>query len=236
MAQVYRTARNLIIAALEKIRAYAIDDDDIGSAKINQGLNYLNLILDDLSATGWHGGHRSEINFDTTPEKIKYEISNLATADITTDPISTLIAADVSENGYKTQVMKILSEMEFVNGYYTNTTKGRPCVIYLSGSPDRSYVNIYPIPNQTYTITVLVKQILSAVDLDSNLLEVPRYFHKFLVLQLAEDLAPIYNTHLSPSDARQLEKIKRSLAAVNIPDLSLQPSPLLMRPNFRWWW
>lgn len=194
-------------------------NEDMPATYLSDGLNILNDILDEWGGAGVYIPYHSSLSFSLTPGKARYTISETISADIQTSEIIQINTATLLSDG-QAHVLEELSELQY-SQMQTGSQPRCPRGLVLRNYPTFSELIFNSTPDQTYQLTLIVKQRLREVELFQQFDEVPAHYLRALTYQIALDFAAMYGASLSPLIENRAEKLVISLLATNTPDLTL---------------
>jgi hypothetical protein len=205
-------------------RAYRIiglnsNDRNLSGAKIQEGLDILNELLDSFFAEPDMIAYFDEVQFNLVTGQKSYEFSNEVTADVTSNKIAQLKSVNIidSNTSYPMWVQK-----DFIDWEVRRVTdrQTRPSQCYLQNENFKSFLIFDVLPDKNYICKVKAKFALSNVALSTDLETVPIYYTKFLTLATGRELNSMYPGSIwnDKLEARY-EKAKRNITQTSDDDL-----------------
>jgi hypothetical protein len=205
------------------ILAHVIDpNDEVEGYQMSLGIMYFNQILEELGAS---------------PEYVPYytktiiPIINNVTIYQVTPVVAQFLEGNVVDSSGVVYPVGQATDAQY-NLFNFTTPSNRPQMVYISkeqtfdtlGNLATNLV-VYPNPNATYTVNLLLKYKLppvSSVTLDQQLLFLPPHWIKPLRYMLANDLINQFSTKVNEKFYVDLQKSMEMLTSNNPQDMSIQ--------------
>jgi hypothetical protein len=196
----------------------------------SEGVMWMNLILRTLSASGINIPFQSLLTFNLVPNKIEYTIGQNPPVDVVSNYIVSITAGNVLLNNQEYPLTP-LGFVQYDNSYKSITSTGLPRYYVLDNALGVSTVIIYPIPDQTYICNLRVKSVISPVNLNSQITDIPDYYQQLLIYELSAKLANLYPTALwDEKRQNELRELRQLMLNTNSIDLTLSPSSICCAP------
>lgn len=234
MAQLVRTTNDLIVNSLYLLGELAVGEQPDNFMLVT-GLDLINELLEKFTLDSIYIPYVDTVEFTMVPGQEVYTVSDMVTADVTSNRIVDLYLANytVPTTGDTTlnYQIKIINESQFYLSLRQNDLETRPGFIFLVKQKNYSEIHIYPIPDQAYPCQLRCKLMLSALDSDDDLSELEPYYYGFLKYALARKFLAYYPSGNWPQpNEDEYQDYYGNLKAANPTDLSIQPSDILNWP------
>lgn len=166
-------------------------DDQLTGGETDEGLYYLNELLDSFQAQGLLIPYLDEVTFNLVSNQDTYIFSPTHPNTVGTRRIVQLeyVEVKIGEAIYPIQITS-QSEYYLESRYLSNTTI--PRYVILRNQPIDSTIIFYPIPKEQYECKVLAKFALENLEPHVNITTLPLYYHRFLRYALARELASVF--------------------------------------------
>lgn len=119
-----------------------------------------------------------------------------------------------------------LQRFNTLNFALSLTAPARPYYIFLQNDfanfPTSSKIQLYPVPDQPYTLTMYAMQRLANVQYSDDLTTVPAYWQAALEYELGKKLISIYSTTPSQTFYDDYNTVMRQLKSINRRDRRVQ--------------
>lgn len=228
MPQTRRTAQYLITNAYYLIGVLSPDEIPT-STLITRGLDRLNDLLDYFAVNGPCIPYTGKIEFNLVEGQDEYSISNiLNNADIDHERIVDLEFVNVSRSSLSYPV-RVISRADLYNVIRLQNLQTRPTSCLLIRENLQSVLKFYPVPDFEYGCTVQAKFMFDKLDLSQQINEIPVFMQRYLIYELAKELANYYPSSTFTDDARaELKKMQGALKASADIDISIMADNTLM--------
>ncbi len=238
MAQVTKTVNELIINSL-----YLLGELGVGETPdafmLSSGVELLNELLTKFAADSIYIPFLTEISFNMVVAQPTYSISDIVTADVRADRVVDLSFA----NYYVTSASQnIIYPLQIINkAQYYGVTRllplnTRPGFIFLDKQSTKSYVTLYPAPDQPYLCLLGCKVMIDSLAANDTLSELPPFYYGFLKYCLARKFLSYYPSGNWPDTAEQeYQDYFSTIKNANETDLTVRPSAILSRPEPFYW-
>lgn len=235
MPQAPRTASDIITNAFYLIGL--ITPDRVPSDSLAaRGLYALNNILDSFSGTALEIPFIQELTFNMQTGKDVYSFSNVVPADVVSERISSLEYVRVvypggASPGAMDNVIDSVKTIDLSILYNSRRYSGiasRPCLVALDRQAQVSNLVFYPKPDLAYQILLRAKFMLSNLEAQQVISNLPPWYYRFLEYSVARELANYYpavqwTDKLEKQYEEQCEMIRRSTTM----NMTLQPDGIL---------
>jgi hypothetical protein len=200
-----------------------------------EGLDLLNEIITDWSSMGIYVPYTNTITINLAEGEQSYDVSPV---------VVQFWEGHIVDSEGVLSVLRQADAKEF-NLFNANAAQMRPRFFYIQ--QDQAFESLTtgaltstlyfnPVPDQNYTATLIVKQVLTELTLNQEFSGIPPYYTRPLRYQLAYDLADLYETELPASFITKYEKAIKRLKAINPQDYSVQnDNPFLTYRRYRPW-
>jgi hypothetical protein len=182
----------------------------------NEGLLTLNMLINEWSQMG---------TFIPTYTTLNIPLVQAQVTQIITPPITDILEAHIIDASNFTYLLSEANLNQF-NTFNFNQLQQRPSWIYLetpqTNIQTQSIVYFYPVPDTTYTATLYAKQLLPEFTYSQVITNVPLFYFKCLLYQLAFDLHIIYKTILADKFYEQHAELMANLKSTNQRDMSVR--------------
>jgi hypothetical protein len=132
--------------------------------------------------------------------------------------------------------IKIISKAEYYNVIRLENLIQRPGFIFLDKQATESFITVYPAPDQPYPCEIRVKGMIDALDIGSDLTELPPYYYGFLKYALASKFLAYYPSGNWPAtNQAELDDYYANLKNANETDLTIRPSVIMDAPQPFYW-
>lgn len=120
------------------------------------------------------------------------------------------------------------------------TAPARPYYIFLQNDfanfPTQSKIQLFPVPDQSYTLTMYAMRRLQNVTYSEDLSTVPQYWQAALEYEIAKKLFSVYSTTPSQTFIDDYNTVMRQLKSINRRDRRVQvQNEFTERRRFRPW-
>lgn len=209
MATAYTMTRDTIIAyALRRIGVIAIGETPSAN-QVTEAAAFLNMLVKELDTEGWLSNKIGAAALSVAV------LANASTASLDADALTVESAYFLSGAGSRIPLkpMSLRDKMEMTGDTTAATTE-----IFYSVSRDhlssQLTIYLYPLIPSNGTIYYFTKKKLDIFDNSSDTGDLPSYFYRYLVFQLAVDLAYNLGKGLEDIDrlTREADKCYQKLA------------------------
>lgn len=236
MTQVVRTTNDIIINSL-----YLLGELGVGETPdafmLSTGLELVNELLDKFSSDSIYVPFLKTISFTMVPGQDVYTVSDIVSANITSDRI-----IDLSFANYLVQTIsypiKIINKATYYGVVRLSqpTLMARPGFVFLDKQDTSSSIVFYPAPDQPYPCTLKVKQMIDKLDAQENIDELPPFYYGFLKYALARKFLSYYPSgNWSQTAEDEYQDYYNTLKNANETDLTIRPSVILDAPQPFYW-
>ena len=238
MAQVTRTTNELIINSL-----YLIGELGVGEAAdsfmLSSGLELLNELIDKFASDSIFIPYLDELSFTMVAEQASYTISDMVTADVSSNRIVDLSFANYSVPSADQGIifpLQIISKAQYYGVTRLLPLNTRPGFIFLDKQATESIVTLYPAPDQDYPCLLGVKVMINELTANEDLTELPPFYYGFLKYCLARKFISYYPSANWPDTAEQeYQDYLNIIKSANETDITIRPSAVLSRPEPFYW-
>jgi hypothetical protein len=205
---------------------------------LSKGVQFLNELLDDYSATGQLLTIARDIERVVIDGEGLLSIGSpdfVPTPDILEGRLVELINAWLILEGV-TYPLIPLSTTEFDSSFKYEPLRGLPRYIIIRQETDISYVRIYPAPSQQFTLFIRAKFELSNVTTNDSMASLPKYYLRYLKFALASDLADYKGRSeaWTPKLEAKLKQAKSDMIAASAINLDVTTGDDSLTPAAKW--
>src|SRR3990167_1224759 len=236
MPQVTRTTNDIIINSL-----YLIGELGVGETPdafmLTTGLELINELLDKFSSDGIYVPFLTTLSFNFVEGQGTYSISDMITnPNISGDRIIELVFANFSIGDSIVYPLRIVNKATYYNNVRLSTLQARPGIIFLDKQDDRSFITVYPAPDQPYPATIQVKSMINELDAYEDIIEIPPYYYGFMKYALARKFMAYYPSGNWPqTNEDEYQDYYSNLKNANETDLTIRSSAILtIKQPFYW--
>lgn len=239
MAQIIRTTNDVIVNALFLIGELGVGETP-DAFMLTTGLDIINELLDKWNSDSIYIPYLTTVEFDFVVGQEVYSISDIVTADIDANRVVDLTFANynVPTTG-PTQLiypLRIISKAEFYEVTRQSNLTTRPQMIFLNKQATESFVNVYPVPDQTYTCSLQMKLMMNSLGAQSTIGELPPNAYGLLKYAVARKFCGYYpSANWSPEMEMEYQEYMQIWKNTNETDLSIRPSSILSNPDPFYW-
>ena len=220
MAQ--QTANEIIQGAFKTIGVYS-EESVLEGFRAQEGLYYLNMLLDSFATKDTYISFNDLLNFTLTPNKRVYELSNLITADVTSNRLVSIRYLALAYNNFSYPVL-ISEDYDFYMNKRNLLTSRRPRRVFLQNNISKSLINFFYAPDYAYECTIKGKFVLNRLDFVTDVIEgVPADYILFLEMALARLLHSKFpGSAWTEMNEREYNQAKIDMkASVDKPDMTV---------------
>src|SRR5574337_79198 len=209
MSQQIRTFQEIVQRAFYMTRLYTPNNKP-NNNQLQEGIEYLNIMLDDFSKDQLFVPVNSFLEFSLTGNKATYSFSNTVTADFDVPMIVDLQSCVLVVNNIQQPVQMVTPE-QVAGIFLVKNIQQQPGCVVLEKYTEYSTLTFYSTPDQNYTCQIRYKAALNSVALNDNLTNVPNYYHMYLIYELASFFCDFYsNAKWDEKKQKKLEEIGRA--------------------------
>lgn len=238
MAQVLRTTNELIINSL-----YLLGELGVGETPdafmLSSGLELINELLDKFASDSIYIPYLKSLNFTMIPGQAAYSISDMITADVTSNRIVDLSLANYTVPSAGQGIiypLKIINKAQYYGVTRLTPLNTRPGFIFLDKQELDSIVTLYPAPDQPYPCELQVKLMLDKLVANQDLTELPPFYYGFLKYCLARKFRSYYPSgNWNETAEEEYQDYFNIIKNANETDLTVRPSAILSRPEPFYW-
>ena len=238
MAQVTRLTNDLIINSL-----YLIGELGVGevpdSFMLSSGLELINELLDKFSADSVYIPYLTTVTFNMVAGQATYSISDMVPADVDQDRVVDLSFANYTVPSAGQGIiypLQIINKAQYYGVTRLTPLNTRPGFIFLDKQPDRSFVTLYPAPDQPYPCRLGCKVMINKLEANQDLSELPPYYYGFMKYALARKFLSYYpSANWSDAAEQEYQDYYNTIKNVNETDVTIRPSAVLSRPEPFYW-
>jgi len=180
-----RSVNTLIDRAYRLINIKS-DDRNLTGDQTTEGLDCLNVLIDQLSGVGLFIPSFTIHDFSLVIDQRDYAFS-VATDGFT---ITSLSHVSIIENGTLYPVDILSDSLYYERNYHA--TSGRPSMCFLTKYPEESKLTFYQSPNKAYSCSIKGKFKISDQELNTDLEDIPPYMFFYLEYALGRMLNTRY--------------------------------------------
>lgn len=238
MAQVTRTTNELIINSLYLTGELGVGETP-DSFMLSSGLELINEVIDKLSSDSIYIPYLKELNFTMVANQASYTVSDMVTADVTSDRIVDLSFANYTVPSAGQGIiypLQIINKAQYYGVTRLLPLNTRPGFIFLNKQATESIVTLYPAPDKPYPCLLGVKVMINKLSANEDLTELPPFFYGFLKYCLARKFLAYYpSANWSETSEQEYQDYYNILKNANETDLTIRPSAVLSRPEPFYW-
>lgn len=238
MGQVTRTTNELIINALYLTGELGVGETP-DSFMLSSGLELINELLDKFASDSIYIPYLKELSFTMVANQASYTVSDMVTADVTSDRIVDLSFANYTVPSAGQGIiypLKIINKAQYYGVTRLLPLNTRPGFIFLDKQATESIVTLYPAPDKPYPCLLGVKVMINKLVANENLTELPPFYYGFLKYCLARKfLAYFPSANWSETSEQEYQDYYNIIKNANETDLTIRPSAVLSRPEPFYW-
>jgi len=236
--QVTRTTNELIINALYLIGELGVGETP-DSFMLSSGLELINELLDKFSADSIYIPYLKELSFTMVASQPTYSISDMVPADVVSNRIIDLSFANYTVPSAGQDIiypLQIINKAQYYGVTRLLPLNTRPGFIFLDKQATKSFVTLYPAPDQPYPCLLGVKVMLEKLIANEDLIELPPFYYGFMKYALARKFLSYYPSANWPDTSEQeYQDYFSTIKNANETDLTVRPSAILSRPEPFYW-
>lgn len=234
MTQVVRTTNDIIINSL-----YLLGELGVGETPdafmLSTGLELVNELLDKFSSDSIYIPFLKTLSFTMVAGQATYTISDIVSANITSDRIVDLCFANYTTSTIVYPI-RIINKATYSNVVRLDNLNARPGFVFLDKQDTTSSITFYPAPDQAYPCTIQVKQMIDKLDAHENIDELPPYYYGFLKYAMARKFLAYYPSGNWPQqNEEEYQDYYNNLKNANETDLTIRPSVIMDAPQPFYW-
>ncbi|CAK0777629.1 hypothetical protein CCP3SC1AL1_910004 [Gammaproteobacteria bacterium] len=238
MAQVTRTTNELIINALYLTGELGVGETP-DSFMLSSGLELINELIDKFSADSIYIPYLKELSFTMVSGQAAYTVSDMVTADVTSNRIVDLSFANYTVPSAGQGIiypLKIINKAQYYNVTRLLPLNTRPGFIFLDKQSTESIVTLYPAPDQAYPCVLGVKVMINKLVANQDLTELPPFYYGFMKYALARKFLAYYpSANWAETSEQEYQDYYNIIKNVNETDLTIRPSSVLSKPEPFYW-
>jgi hypothetical protein len=238
MAQVTRTTNELIINALYLTGELGVGETP-DSFMLSSGLELINELIDKFSADSIYIPYLKELSFTMVSGQASYTVSDMVTADVTSNRIVDLSFANYTVPSAGQGIiypLKIINKAQYYNVTRLLPLNTRPGFIFLDKQSTESIVTLYPAPDQAYPCVLGVKVMINKLIANQDLTELPPFYYGFMKYALARKFLAYYpSANWAETSEQEYQDYYNIIKNVNETDLTIRPSSVLSKPEPFYW-
>lgn len=238
MAQVTRTTNELIINALYLTGELGVGETP-DSFMLSSGLELINELIDKFSADSIYIPYLKELSFTMVSGQAAYTVSDMVTADVTSNRIVDLSFANYTVPSAGQGIiypLKIINKAQYYNVTRLLPLNTRPGFIFLDKQATESIVTLYPAPDQAYPCVLGVKVMINKLVANQDLTELPPFYYGFMKYALARKFLAYYpSANWAETSEQEYQDYYNIIKNVNETDLTIRPSSVLSKPEPFYW-
>lgn len=226
---------NVIIDRAFRLIGVASDDRNLPGERVQEGFDLLNALVDEFSSESSMIPYETSLSFNMVIGQDVYEISNLVSADITSNPLVTLSFVRLEDLDLKYPVGIVEPVTEWSNRKNVNLT-GRPRQVYVTREVNKSFLNFREKPDKNYATELFGKFILDNLTLSTDISNLPPRYNLFLEYALARLLTSRYPGSVwNELSEKKYNEMLESGANSNDKELNVITSNALLQSNRRYY-
>lgn len=238
MAQVTKTVNELIVNSL-----YLLGELGVGEAPdsfmLSSGLDILNELLTKFAADSIYIPYLTELSFDMVEGQSTYSISDIVAADVNGNRIVDLSYANYTVPSAGQGIiypLQIINKAQYYGVTRLTPLNTRPGFIFLDKQDVKSFITLYPAPDQPYPCLLGVKSMIDSLAANDTLQELPPFYYGFLKYSMARKFLSYYpsgNWNQTAED--EYQDYFSTIKNANETDMTIRPSAMLSRPEPFYW-
>lgn len=222
-----RTVNKLIEQSFKKAGLFT-QDKIIKGYQITEALETLNDILDENSADTTYVAFYELITFPMVPGKREYSIGTNLGNDVTHNRIIELKHVSLIASGARYPV-RIIDDWQYYTVVYYESAQGRPASVFYQNEIGQTNLIFISKPDIAYTCELKAKSILSNLELNTNISNVPPYYLQYLKYALGKELALEYMpSNWTPAHEARFNKLESHLRSMTDINYALSVSSALI--------
>ncbi len=238
MTQVTRTTNELIINAL-----YLTGELGVGETPdpfmLSSGIELINELIDKFSADSIYIPYLKELSFTMVANQASYTVSDMVTADVTSNRIVDLSFANYTVPSAGQGIiypLQIINKAQYYGVTRLLPLNTRPGFIFLDKQATESIVTLYPAPDQDYPCLLGVKVMINKLIANEDLTGLPPFYYGFLKYSLARKFLAYYpSANWSEQSEQEYQDYYAIIKSGNETDITVRPSAILSRPEPFYW-
>ncbi len=238
MPQVTRTTNELIINALYLTGELGVGETP-DSFMLSSGLELINELIDKFAADSIYIPFLKELSFTMVADQPSYTISDMVTADVTSNRIVDLSFANYTVPSAGQGIiypLQIINKAQYYGVTRLLPLNTRPGFIFLDKQATESIVTLYPAPDQPYPCQLGVKVMINELVANEELTELPPFYYGFLKYCLARKFLAYYpSANWSETSEQEYQDYYNIIKNANETDITVRPSAILSRPEPFYW-
>jgi len=238
MGQVTRTTNELIINALYLTGELGVGETP-DSFMLSSGLELINELLDKFASDSIYIPYLKELSFTMVANQASYTVSDMVTADVTSDRIVDLSFANYTVPSAGQGIiypLKIINKAQYYGVTRLLPLNTRPGFIFLDKQATESIVTLYPAPDKPYPCLLGVKVMINKLVANEDLTELPPFYYGFLKYCLARKFLAYYpSANWSETSEQEYQDYYNIIKNANETDITIRPSAVLSRPEPFYW-
>ncbi len=204
--------------AIKAAYRLAIRTSDPETQEMADGLEALNLMLQELETTSSGIYHKTRESFSLVQSTVSYTIGSGQDFDTT---LPTEITSAYVRDGSYDYPVRVISDKKY--GELTlKTTESRPYYLYYEKGASTGTILVYPVPEKAYTLHLHSNKPLGSYVTTTESLGLPREYEPYIKFNLAVELAIEFGAPISQGLVARAERTKKSLK-----DLHKSPIPTI---------
>ncbi len=238
MPQVTRTTNELIINSLYLIGELGVGETP-DSFMLSSGLELINELIDKFSSDSIYIPYLKELSFTMVANQAAYTVSDMVTADVTSDRIVDLSFANYTVPSAGQGIiypLQIINKAQYYGVTRLLPLNTRPGFIFLDKQATESIVSLYPAPDQPYPCLLGVKVMINKLIANEDLTELPPFYYGFMKYALARKFLAYYpSANWADTSEQEYQDYYNIIKNANETDITVRPSAILSRPEPFYW-
>lgn len=200
-------------------------DRNLTGDEITEGLEQLNIIIDLISGNSQQISFSKTLTFDLTIGKQVYTIGE--GGDFGNERLVNLEKAVLIDSNIQ-YPLSILSDNAFYGISRNLNTNGKPSRVFFQNNLDNlTEIHFFIIPDKSYTVKIKGKFILSNLEFNTEIENVPHYYYAYLQYYLAKVLHSFFpSSTWTPENEKFFTTFKSECLSYNDIDLDVRTSPI----------
>lgn len=245
MSQTIRTVNELISAAFYLIGEFS-EEEPITGADFQRGFDIINLVIDSFSGTEHYIPLTKSIEFNLTPNKNEYIISNVpgVIADVAANRLAQVNYFNIEYPDNWRWPVQIITKTQVYTNFYNPTISARPRYVLMENSEESTKITLFPTPNTNDKAILHGKFYLDKFEKFQPIRNIPLNYQEFLIYATGKRLINYYpSANWMPQTEQIYRELYDTVVSSNDIDMTSRPSCLLsnryrnnfdMFPFFSW--
>lgn len=238
MTQIIKTTNELIINSLYLLGELGVGETP-DSFMLSSGLDLVNELLAKFDSDSIYIPFLTEISFDLIAGQPTYSITDMEVGDVISNRIVDLSFANYTVPSAGQGIiypLQIINKAQYYGVTRLLPLNTRPGFIFLDKQPNTTYVTLYPAPDQPYPCLLGAKVMITSLQHNSNLSQLPPFYYGFLKYCLARKFRDYYPSgNWTETAEQEYQDYYNIIKNSNETDVTVRPSAILSRPEPFYW-